>query len=397
MLPTLPKISWLVCLWAGLNGPVLVAAEPGAIVSDAGLDGQIEAVVCEALAAKKMPGCVVCLGNEKGITYLRAFGNKRVEPMTDPLEPMSIDTVFDLASLTKPIATATSAMLLVEQKKLELGQPVARYLPAFAANGKEGVTVEQLFVHTSGLIPDNGLNDYRDGTAAAWKKILALKPTAPPGERFAYSDMGFAVLGELVRETSGQKLEEFSRDKIFLPLGMQETMFLPTEELRRRAAPTERRDGKWIQGEVHDPRAFKLDGVAGHAGLFSTATDLSLYARMMLGKGKLGETRVMQEATWQEMTRGREVPQKRENGSSSAGIRGLGWDMRTGFSSNRGEGMSASAFGHGGFTGTGIWIDPEKDLFVIFLSNRVHPDGKGSVNPLIGRIGTLFVTAKGTE
>ena len=171
---------------------------------------------------------------------------------------------------------------------------------------------------------------------------------------------------------------------------MKETTYLPGDDLKHRAAPTEQREGKWMQGEVHDPRAYKLGGIAGHAGLFSTAEDLAIYASMMLSRGERGGKRILSEDAWKQMTSPHKVPARRNNGAEYEGLRGLGWDMQTGYSINRGESFSPAAFGHGGFTGTAIWIDPEKDLFLIFLSNRVHPDGKGLVNPLIGRIGTLI-------
>jgi uncharacterized protein YbbC (DUF1343 family) len=261
---------------------------------------------------------------------------------------------------------------------------VADYEPEFGQNGKENITVFQLLIHQGGLIPDNSLADYRRGPDQAWARIYALKPRTPPGSRFVYSDVGYLVLGELVRRVSGQNVHEFSRDHIFQPLGMNETGFLPSEPLRKRAAPTEKRNGRWMQGEVHDPRAHLLGGVAGHAGLFSTANDLAVYAQMMLGGGRFGDQRVLHERTVAIMTRGYRV---------SRGFRGLGWDSKSGYSSNRGESFSVRAFGHGGFTGTVMWMDPELELFVIFLSNRLHPDGKGSVNSLAGRIGTMAADA----
>ncbi|MGA2257913.1 MAG: exo-beta-N-acetylmuramidase NamZ domain-containing protein, partial [Thermoguttaceae bacterium] len=270
--------------------------------------------------------------------------------------------------------------LLVERKKLRIDDPVARYIPEFAAAGKEKITVRHLLTHQGGLIPDNGLGDYDDGPEKAWKRIFAMTPRSAPGEEFVYSDMGFIVLGEVVRRVSGKDVHRFSHENLFAPLGMAETGYLPPEELRRRAAPTERRAGHWMQGEVHDPRAFLLGGVAGHAGLFSTARDLAVYAQMLLNRGQYSGVRVLAESTVRQMTDPWRVP---------GGFRSLGWDVRTGYSGNRGASFSPRAFGHGGFTGTGLWIDPELDLFVIFLSNRVHPTGKGNVNRLIGRIGTV--------
>lgn len=376
--------------------PTVAVGQPLAQVApeEAGFDAAkltaIDEAIIAAIDEKKMPGCVVCIGRRGKIALLKAYGHRSLEP---DQQEMTTDTVFDLASLTKPIATATSMMILVEQGKLIVNEPVATYLPEFAANGKEAVTVEQLLIHTSGLIPDNAISDYADGPEKAIERVLALKPTTTPGERFAYSDMNFVVLAELVKKVSGQNIHEFSQQHIFQPLGMKETTYLPGEDLCKRAAPTEKRGEAWMQGEVHDPRAYKLGGIAGHAGLFSTARDLAIYASAMLGRGEYADMRIMQEETWREMTTPRKVPGRNNEGKAYDGLRGLGWDMRTGYSSNRGQGMSDAAFGHGGFTGTGIWIDPEKDLFVIFLSNRGHPNGKGNVNPLIGRIGTIAVEA----
>jgi uncharacterized protein YbbC (DUF1343 family) len=321
------------------------------------------------------------IGREGRIAFFKAYGHRQVEP---DLVPMQTDTVFDMASITKPVATATSIMLLAERGKLQIGDRVAQHIPEFAENGKGEITVRQLLIHQSGLIADNALSDYADGPELALARVLALRPQNEPGTKFTYSDMNFVVLGELVKRLSGKSVHAFSRDQIFVPLGMTETGFLPADDLRARAAPTEQRDGHWMQGEVHDPRAFLLGGVAGHAGLFSTATDLAVYAQMMLERGAYAGVRILKPSTVDLMTRGVAV---------SSGQRGLGWDMRTRYSINKGATMSPAAYGHGGFTGTGLWIDPQLDLFVIFLSNRVHPNGKGLVNPLIGRIGTIAANA----
>jgi CubicO group peptidase (beta-lactamase class C family) len=362
-------------------GTAAAARLPRAEPAEAGMSGErlaeVDQAVNDALAARKMPGCVVLIARHGKTVFLKAYGHRSVEPAESPMTP---DTLFDLASLTKPIATATSVMLLAEQGKLALDEPVSKYLPEFAQNGKETVTVRQLLTHQGGLIADNDVQDYADGAEKAIERTLATKPQAAPGERFVYSDVGFIVLGELVRRVAGADLDRFTTAHVFQPLGLAETGYLPREELRERAAPTEKRDGRWIQGEVHDPRAFALGGVAGHAGLFSTAEELAVYAQMLLGNGQFGGVRILKPETVAEMTRPHEVPR---------GLRALGWDMRTGYSSNRGSSFSDRAFGHGGFTGTALWIDPGLDLIVVFLSNRVHPDGKGLVNPLAGRIGTI--------
>lgn len=367
-----------------LSAPLLAAlphVEPQAVGLDAQKLAGIDTLVAEGLAEKKMPGCVVCVGRHGQIALLKAYGNKQLLPSE---EPMTTDTVFDMASITKPVATATSIIKLIEQGKLSLTDKVSAIIPEFAVNEKQEITVRDLLIHMSGLLPDNALADYLNGPNEALKKICDLKLQNPVGSKFVYSDVNFILLGEIVQRRSGMTLQEFSQKEIFVPLGMTETSYLPREELRKRAAPTEERDGHWMQGEVHDPRAFHLGGVAGHAGLFSTADDMAIYATMMLGQGSYQGKQVLSAESVTLMTGDYPV---------TSGIRGLGWDKQTGFSTNKGEGFGPRAFGHGGFTGTVLWIDPELDLFFIFLSNRVHPNGKGSVNPLAGKIATVVAGA----
>jgi len=343
----------------------------------AGRLAAIDRIVAEGLRDRKMPGCVVIVGHKGKLVHRKAYGERRVEPS----EPLTLDTVFDLASLTKPIATATSIHKLVEQGKLELDAPVAKYLPAFAANGKEKITVRHLLLHTSGLIPDNAIGDYAMGPEKAWENLLAIKPVAGLDEKFQYSDVNFLILGKLIETVSGRPVNVFARDEFFVPLGMKDTGYLPSKELLPRIAPTEKRGETWITGFVHDPRAFALGGVAGHAGLFATADDLAIYAQTMLNGGEWEGTRVLSAESVARMTAPHEVPGKN--------LRACGWDNRSSFSGNRGDLLSPKAFGHGGFTGTGIWIDPEQELFVIFLSSRLYPKGDGLVNPLIGRVCTV--------
>lgn len=345
---------------------------------------RIDEIVAEGMASGDMPGAVVMVGTSDRLLHFQAYGLRQVEPSE---EVMTLDTIFDLASITKPVATATSVMLLIERGLIAPEDAVSRHLPEFAPHGKDAITVEHLLTHTSGLIADNALRDYLDGPQMAWERICGLQPTAAPGEKFIYSDVGFIVLGKLI-EARAESVDAFSRRHLFEPAGMTDTGFKPAADLIPRIAPTEKVDGQWRRGVVHDPRAHALGGVAGHAGLFSTAEDLAKYARMILGKGAIGKTRILGEATVQLMLRPRSVP---------SGTRAFGWDHRTGYSSNRGEGMSERAIGHGGFTGTGLWIDPEKDLFVIWLSSRLHPDGKGVVNKLIGRVGTVAVEVRNAE
>ncbi len=340
---------------------------------------QIDGAVAAGIAAGNMPGCVVCIGSRDKIVLLKAYGNRQIVPEA---EPMTTDTVFDLASLTKPVATATAIMILVERGDVRIDEHVADFFPEFGTHGKEQITIRDLLLHRSGLVADNPLADYQQGPEQAWKNICGLSLVDPVGTRFRYSDVNFVVLGHLVMKLAGVGLDEFVQAEILEPLGMKESGFNPPDSLQARTAPTEQRDGDWLRGTVHDPRAFELGGVAGHAGLFSTASDLARYARMMLnggatddGSGTAG--RVLSLASVQVMTAGYR---------SGEALRGLGWDKRSVYSSNRGDLLSDSAFGHGGFTGTVLWVDPELDLFVIFLSSRLHPDGKGSVNGIAGKI-----------
>ena len=368
-----------------LIGTDAEAALPRVDLEAVGLDSKklaaMDVIVAEGLAERKMPGCVLCIGRHGQIAWLKAYGNKQVEPA---IVPMTTDTVFDMASLTKPIATATSIMLLIERGKLSLSDKVSTLIPEFAVNDKQDITIRDLLIHQSGLLADNDIEDYQHGAAEAMQKIYALNLLNPIGTKYVYSDVNFILLGDIVKRVSGQSVHEFSQKEIFAPLGMQDTGYLPRKDLKARAAPTTQRDGRWIQGEVHDPRAFKLEGVAGHAGLFSTADDIAVYGAMMLGGGRFGDTRILMPQTVSLMSHGNRV---------SAGVRGLGWDKKTAYSVNKGDLLTESAFGHGGFTGTVLWIDPELDLFFIFLSNRVHPDCKGSVNPLAGKLATIAGSA----
>lgn len=346
-------------------------------IASSELDQKIAPLVQKAIEKGEMSGAVIAVLHHDALVYEKAFGFRQVEP--EPI-PMTVEAVFDLASLTKPIATATSIMHLVEQGAIELNDPVSKHIPEFAAKEKANITIRQLLVHTSGLIPDNSLKDYVGTRSEMIDKIWQLSLNYPTESDFRYSDVGFIVLGELVERKSGLNVHEYSQKHIFQPLQLTDTTYLPSDTLRKRCVATEKRGEEWMVGEVHDPRAFALGGIAGHAGLFSTASDLSRYAQMMLRRGKWNDQQVLKPETIDLMIQSYDVPR---------GQRGLGWDKKSGYSSNRGESMSSRAFGHGGFTGTAIWIDPELDLAVIFLSSRLHPDGKGTVNPLAGVVGTI--------
>ncbi len=376
------QLRAIIVIWTSSLLTTAYATPPVATPDAAGLRSetllQMEPLIAQAIEEKKLPGCVVAIGRKGHLVWLKAYGSRRVQP---EVEPMTVDTVFDLASLTKPVATATSMMWLLEQDQYKLSDPVASLIPNFGVKGKEAITIQQLLIHQSGLTPDNALSDYRDGPEAAFRRIHELPLSYPVGERFVYSDVNFMVLGECVEKLSSQNLQDFTREKLFQPLKMNETGFLPPADITGRIAPTQQREGRWMQGAVHDPRAFALGGVAGHAGLFSTASDLATFAQMLLNRGQYDGVQILKPETVDLMTADYQV---------SSGIRGLGWDKQSPYSRNKGTSFSKSAFGHSGFTGTILWIDPELDLFFIFLSNRVHPGGKGNIQGLAGEIATLI-------
>jgi len=366
---------------SSLASPPLQPDDPTASAEQPNFDA-IESIVRQGIQDGQMPGAVVVIADRNGVLYRRAFGQRQVEPTA---EPMTMDTVFDLASLTKPVATATSVMQLIGDGLLSPQQKVVDHLPEFGKHGKDKITIADLLLHVGGLIPDNSLRDYRDGVEASWDNICDLKPIAERGKKFAYTDVGFIVLGKLVERVSKQRLDQYAQQNVFTPLGMTETTFNPSADLKKRTAATEQRNGQWLKGEVHDPRAHLLQGVAGHAGLFSTADDLTRYGQQMLRIARGEKSTPLSQATFKTMTRPRDV----QRDSKTIGTRTYGWDHRSPYSSNRGDELSDSAFGHGGFTGTVMWIDPESDRVFLFLSNRLHPDGKGSINRLAGKIASI--------
>jgi len=346
------------------------------------LQAQTDEIVNRALASGAAPGVLVRMGLGDGRTVLAAacVGARALEPQREELTP---DTLFDLASLTKPIATASSVLKLVERGQVELASPVARYLPEFGANGKEAITVEQLLRHWGGLIADNPLSDYDDGAQRAWERICALAPQHPPGSKFVYSDVGYIVLGVLVERVSGMSLDEFARREIFEPAGMRDTFFRPGPELRARCAPTEQRNGVMQRGEVHDPRAAALGGVAGHAGLFSTVDDVSRWCRLLLNDGWIDAKRVLSKASVDGLLTARWL-------AGGEGGRTLGLDCDTAYSSPRGQLARGVSVGHTGFTGTSLWIDPSSDCWSVVLTSRLHPAGKGDVRELRREVGQLL-------
>jgi uncharacterized protein YbbC (DUF1343 family)/CubicO group peptidase (beta-lactamase class C family) len=397
---TLAIWAVFLCVFAGFLVPAPAAqrdaAPAGRPSATAGLDPKrlddIPPLVEAAIADKKLPGAVVLVGRGDRVIYQKAIGSRSLEPVT---EPMTLDTIFDLASLTKVVATTTSVMKLMEDGKIRMNDRVSTFIPGFERYRKADITIRHLLTHTSGLRPDLDLSETWTGSEEAIHLAIEEVPTTPPGERFVYSDINFFLLGEIVHRVSGKPLDQFARAEIFAPLEMKDTMFTPPESLRPRIAPTEKcTPFGWpcegpqvhmLRGVVHDPTARRMGGVAGHAGLFSTAADLSIFCRMLLDGGEYNGVRVLSPLTVAKMT-------SPVLGSDPA-LRGLGWDIDSAFSSNRGELLPVGSFGHTGFTGTSIWIDPATREFVIFLSNRVHPDGKGDVTPLRARIATVAASA----
>ena len=378
---------------------LLLAQTVFAQVSTARL-AQMDAVIEREIADKHLPGAVVLVGRKGRVVWRKSYGARAVEPVREAMTP---DTIFDLASLTKVVATATSVMILVERGKLRLSDPVSRYIPELKGEGRDRITIEQLLTHVSGYAPDFDLRERWTGYDEAIKRLIKEPLRNPPGARFTYSDIGFITLGEVVARVGGMPLDQFAQKNIFGPLRMTSTGFRPSAALKSRIAPTEKRRGQmsylgdsaenvgaegevWLRGEVHDPTSYRMNGVAGHAGLFSTADDLAIYCQMILNHGSYGGVRILAPLTVAEMTRPRVV-------SSSGATRGLGWDINTTFSTNRGDLFPLGSFGHTGFTGTSIWIDSASDMFVVFLSNRVHPDGKGDVGPLRGRVASIVAAS----
>ena len=389
LLPAL--LALLLGPWPAALSEVRTGRQSGANrVEWAAVDQLIE----DAMKARQAPGAVVLVGRGDKILFEKAYGFRATVPAE---ELMTLDTVFDLASLTKVVATTTAVMTLIEQGRLRLNDPVALHVPGFERHGKGGITIRHLMTHVSGLRPDVDLGDAWNGYDAAIELAKDEVPTGAPGEQFVYSDINYFLLGDIVTRITGQSLDAYTRRAVFEPLGMRDTGFNPAAALLPRIAPTERcapadawpckrPEAAPLRGVVHDPTARRMGGIAGHAGLFSTARDLSRFARALIDGGQLGGARILSAATVARMV----VPQTLP---ANAGTRGLGWDIDTSFSGNRGDLFPIGSYGHTGFTGTSIWIDPSSKSYVIFLSSRLHPDGTGDVTALRGRVATVAAAA----
>jgi uncharacterized protein YbbC (DUF1343 family)/CubicO group peptidase (beta-lactamase class C family) len=361
------------------------ASAPGQEASFAG-SADLDAAVADAIQKDQFPGAVLIVGHAGAIVHRKAYGDRAVEPQR---EPMTLDTIFDAASLTKVVATTPALMKLSEQGKLRLNDRVNEYLPEFGG-GASPITVRNLLTHFSGLRPDLDLKPAWSGYDTGIRKALAEQATAPPGARFVYSDINFILLGEIVRRISGEMLPGFAAEHVYQPLGMNDTMFQPPASLKPRIAPTEKVEGRVLRGLVHDDTARYMGGIAGHAGLFATADDLTRFAEMMLGGGERGGVRLFSALTVRKYTTPQSPPDQPI-------LRGLGWDIDSPFSGNRGELFPIGSYGHTGFTGTSLWIDPLSQTYIVLLTNAVHPRRRQAITSLRCRVATIAASSLGIE
>jgi uncharacterized protein YbbC (DUF1343 family)/CubicO group peptidase (beta-lactamase class C family) len=378
-----------ICCLAHLEGAEATAlrpvGQPGAAVPTRAVAlPVVDAVIQNAISDGSIPGAVLVIGHDGQVIYRKAYGARSLEPRR---EPMTLDTIFDLASLTKVIVTTTAVMQLVGRGKVRLNDPVAKYLPEFAQNGKADITVRQLLTHYSGLEPDLDLKTAWEGKETAYRMAFAETPQDAPGSKFAYSDINFIVLGALVERVSGETLDEYATRHIFVPLKMMHTRFVPPLSLRAgwigKIAPTQYDENEhMLRGVVHDPTARRMGGVAGQAGLFSTGDDLAKFAQALLNGGG----GILSALSVEKMTRPEQPP-------SAPVLRGFGWDIDSPFSSNRGDLLPVGGFGHTGFTGTSMWIDPTTQTYIILLTNAVHPRGKGNAIALRSKVATAVAAA----
>jgi uncharacterized protein YbbC (DUF1343 family) len=347
----------------------------------------LDQAIDQAIREDQIPGAVVIAGSRGRVVYRKAYGNRAITPA---VEAMTVDTIFDCASLTKVVATTSAVMKLLEQGKLRLNDRVTQYLPEFQG-GKSDITVRHLLTHFSGLRPDVDIGPAWSGYDTGIRLALVDKPVGPPGLRLVYSDINFILLGEIVHRLSGMMLDDYVRREIFDPLGMRETMFNPPDSLRARIAPTEMlAGGLLLRGVVHDPTARYMGGIAGHAGLFSTADDLARFCQMMLDRGMWRGARIFSPLTVEKFT----TP---ASPADQPILRGLGWDIDSPYSGERGDLFPIGSYGHTGFTGTSLWLDPLSNTYVILLTNAVHPHVRPAITSLRGKVGTIVAAAVGIQ
>src|SRR5579864_9275553 len=340
----------------------------------------VDSIIQQAISDGNIPGAVLLVGHNGNVVYRKAYGERALEPKH---ERMTLDTIFDLASLTKVIATTTAVMQLMEQGKVRLNDPVAKYIPEFAQNGKEDITLRQLLTHYSGLAPDLDLTTPWEGKDLAMQLACVTPPETTPGSGFVYSDINFIMLGAVVEKVSGETLDQYTAKHVFAPLKMLRTRFLPPAGWRAMIAPTQYDENEhMLRGVVHDPTARRMGGVAGHAGLFSTGDDLAKFAQTLLDGGD----GILSTLSVEKMTRPEQPP-------SAPVLRGFGWDIDSPFSSNRGDLFPVGSYGHTGFTGTSIWIDPTTQAYIVLLTNAVHPRGKNNAIALRSKVATEVAAA----
>ncbi|MCU0246535.1 MAG: DUF1343 domain-containing protein [Bryobacter sp.] len=370
------KTAWLL-LFAGSLGAQEFAAAP-----------QLDAAIQAAIQAKQIPGAVLLVGQGDRVLHYKAYGQRALVPAP---EPMTKDTIFDAASLTKVVATTSAVMRLFEQGRVRLADPVTQYLPQYQG-GKSPISVRHLLTHFSGLRPDLDLKPVWSGYDTGIQKALIDKPVAAPNQRFIYSDINFILLGEIVHRVSGVPLDEFCKREVFAPLGMKDSGYNPPAALRARIAPTEwyAGDPAPLRGVVHDETTKYMNGVAGHAGLFTTAEDLARFARMMLSRGELEGKRHFAANVIDKFT-------SPATPADQTVLRGLGWDIDSPYSGNRGELFPIGSYGHTGFTGTSLWIDPSTSSYVVLLTNAVHPKRGPAITRLRGQVATITAAALGLK
>ncbi len=385
---------FLIVLTSSIIAQPLPTAKPEDVRMSSTHLNLAKAIIKAAIERKDFPGANILVVRKGKIVLREALGKCQWIPEE---RSMNIDMIFDLASITKPVATATSIMILVEQGRIRLWDKVKDFVPEFAPfidqNNKPAADARiwHLLIHTSGLPPYTNDKEVEAKFGdpcpmdSLVKHIALLKKTDPPGTEFHYSCLGFITLAYIIDRITGQTVAEFSEKHIFKPLKMNHTFYKPLEQFRQMCVPTEVIDGKPLIGVVHDPLARLQGGISGNAGLFSTVDDLAIFAQMMLNKGEFNSIRILSPLTVERMT---EIyPAVKFAG------RGLGWDMDSDYSTNGGDIFGHQSFGHTGYTGTSIWIDPETETFVIFLTNRVHPDDKGAIIPLRSRVANIVASS----
>ncbi len=381
----------------GLNatfGQSLPAAKPEDVGMSAKHLAYLDEIVGAAVARKDFPGAVLLVARKGKVVFRKAFGDSQWVPNS---RPMAADMIFDIASITKPVATATSVMILAERGQVRLWDRVKTYVPEFTPYfGEKGIAGEEarlwhLLTHTSGLPPytdakEAGKKLGDPCTTADLARLIAEIPKeSPVGTKFVYSCLNYITLAHIVHKVTGKTIAEFSAEEIFKPLGMKRTFYRPPAALISSCVPTEVINGEPLRGVVHDPLARLQDGVSGNAGLFSTADDLAIFAQMLLNKGQFNGVRVLSPLTVERMT---EIyPKVGESG------RGLGWDLDSDYATVRGDLFGPASYGHSGYTGTSIWIDPETQTTVVFLTNRVHPDDKGDIIALRSKVANVVAAA----